>query len=222
MNFLAHIYLSGENELITIGNFFADGIRGKKYKQYPSEIQVGIKLHREIDTFTDAHPIFRQSTKRLHKAYSHYSGVIVDIFYDHYLAKNWRDYSNIPLEEYIQNFYKTLNENFEILPERFKKLTPFMIEDNWLLSYATIEGIQKVLNGMNRRTNGLSKMNEATKELVANYEDFENEGQFITASFEAGTYGRPSIYDEAYTEYEHADILTLLATEEWTSEETPE
>ena len=175
MNFLAHIYLSGENELITIGNFFADGIRGKKYKQYPSEIQVGIKLHREIDTFTDAHPFFRQSTKRLHKAYSHYSGVIVDIFYDHYLAKNWSDYSNIPLEEYIQNFYKTLNENFEILPERFKKLTPLMIEDNWLLSYANIEGIQKVLNGMNRRTNGLSKMNEATKELVANYEDFEND-----------------------------------------------
>lgn len=175
MNFLAHIYLSGDNKLLTIGNFAADGIRGKMYKQYPNEFQVGIKLHREIDTFTDAHPIFRQSTKRLHKAYGHYSGVIVDIFYDHFLAKNWSDYSYIPLERYIQDFYNTLNENLEILPERFKKLTPFMIQDNWLLSYASIQGIQKVLDGMNRRTKGRSKMNEATKELIANYEDFEKD-----------------------------------------------
>lgn len=197
MNFLAHIYLSGENKLITIGNFSADGIRGNKYKQYPNEIQVGIKLHREIDTFTDAHPVFRQSTKRLHKAYGHYSGVIVDIFYDHFLAKNWNDYSNIPLEKYIQDFYKTLNENFEILPERFKRLTPFMIKDNWLLSYATIEGIQKVLNGMNRRTKGRSKMNESTKELLANYEDFENDFKvFFRDLIEASEIKRKALIKE--------------------------
>lgn len=175
MNFLAHIYLSGENELITIGNFSADGIRGKKYTTYPKTMQIGILLHRFIDSYTDAHPIFRQSTKRLHKSYGHYSGVIVDIFYDHFLAKNWEDYSDKLLELYIQDFYKNLNRNFEIMPERFKKLSPFMIEDNWLLSYATIDGIQKVLNGMNRRTKYHSKMNEATKELKLYYDDFEND-----------------------------------------------
>ena len=120
MNFLAHIYLSGENKLVTIGNFVGDGVRGNKFKNYPKDVQIGIQLHREIDTFTDAHPIFRQSTKRLHKGYGHYSGVIVDIFYDHFLAKNWKVYSDVPLADYIQEFYKSLNENFIVLPPRFK------------------------------------------------------------------------------------------------------
>jgi len=175
MNFLAHIYLSGDNELLTLGNFSADGIRGKKYGMYPKAMQAGILLHRFIDTYTDAHPIFRQSTKRLHKGYGHYSGVIVDIFYDHFLAKNWKVYHNQSLDNYIEEFYENLTQNLELLPQRFQNLTPHMIEDNWLLSYATIEGIQKVLNGMNRRTKGRSKMNEATKELKLYYLEFEND-----------------------------------------------
>lgn len=175
MNFLAHIYLSGDNEFITIGNFIADGIRGKKYNKYPEDIQIGILLHREIDTFTDAHPIVRQSTKRLHENYSHYSGVIVDILYDHFLAKNWLKYSNIPLDKYVSDFYNSLNTNFEILPLRIQKLIPFMIADNWLLSYAEIEGIQRVLNGMNKRTKNISGMNSATVELKQYYSEFENE-----------------------------------------------
>lgn len=175
MNFLAHIYLSGDNELITIGNLVGDGVRGNKYKLYPTEIQIGIQLHRHIDTFTDAHPIFRQCTKRLHKGYGHYSGVIVDIFFDHYLAKNWTTYSDIPLADYINDFHKSLSKHIEILPPRFKRITPMMIEGNWLLSYATIEGIQTVLNGMNHRTEGRSKMNEATKELKEYYEAFETD-----------------------------------------------
>lgn len=181
MNFLAHIYLSGDNELITIGNLVGDGVRGNKYKLYPKEIQIGIQLHRHIDTFTDAHPIFRQCTKRLHKGYGHYSGVIVDIFFDHFLAKNWMMYSEIPLSEYVNDFYKSLSNNIEILPPRFKKITPLMIEGNWLLSYASIDGIQKVLNGMNHRTEGRSKMNEATKELEEYYEAFETD---FTAFFD--------------------------------------
>lgn len=175
MNFLAHIYLSGDHKLITIGNFVADGVRGNKYKLYPIEIQAGIQLHREIDTFTDAHPVFRKCTKRLHKGYSHYSGVIVDIFFDHFLAKNWKQYSDTPLGSFIDDFYKNLNAHLDILPPKFQRLTPIMIEGNWLLSYATIGGIQLVLNGMNKRTKGLSKMNEATKELKDFYEDFETD-----------------------------------------------
>ena len=175
MNFLAHIYLSGDNTLLTIGNFVADGIRGKKYTLYAPAMQAGILLHRAIDTFTDAHPTVRQSTKRLHKNYGHYSGVIVDIFYDHFLAKNWSAYSEIPLDVYVQSFYDALNVHYELLPEKFKALVPYMIEGNWLYSYRTLEGIQNVLNGMNRRTTYESKMNEATRELVAYYDDFEND-----------------------------------------------
>ncbi|WP_179352035.1 acyl carrier protein phosphodiesterase [Winogradskyella vidalii] len=181
MNYLAHIYLSGDHKMITIGNFVADGVRGNKYKLYPSEIQKGILLHRQIDTFTDAHPLFRQCTKRLHKGYSHYSGVIVDIFFDHFLAKNWTSYSNIALELYVANFYKSLTENIALLPPRFQELTPIMIKGNWLLSYAKIEGIQLVLNGMNNRTKGRSKMNKATRELKLHYDAFEND---FTAFFQ--------------------------------------
>ncbi len=175
MNFLAHIYLSGDNDMITIGNFIADGIKGKGHKKYPPDIQIGILLHREIDTFTDAHPTVRKSTKRLHKNYGHYSGVIIDILYDHFLAKNWALYSTQNLPDYIEDFYDTLRNNFEILPLRIQKLMPFMISDNWLLSYAEIDGIKRVLEGMNRRTQNKSKMNEATTELRKYYIEFEDE-----------------------------------------------
>ncbi|WP_027124857.1 ACP phosphodiesterase [Gelidibacter mesophilus] len=181
MNFLAHIYLSGDNELITIGNFMADGIKGKRYKSYPIDIQMGILLHREIDTFTDAHPTVRLSTKRLHENYGHYSGVIIDILYDHFLAKNWSQYSDIPLKIYTDDFYRSLKMHFEILPLRIQKMMPYMIDDNWLLNYANIEGIQKVLNGMNIRTKNISGMNRATEELKQFYDEFETE---FTSFFE--------------------------------------
>ncbi|KAB1070343.1 acyl carrier protein phosphodiesterase [Tamlana sp. s12] len=175
MNYLAHIYLSGENELVTIGNFIADGVKGKKYMQFPKEIQTGILLHRHIDTFTDAHPTVRLSTKRLHKKYGHYSGVIVDILYDHFLAKNWQQYSDTPLIEYTENFYNALEAHYDILPLNIQKLLPYMLTDNWLLSYASIEGISRVLDGMNRRTKNRSGMNEAVFELQEYYNEFEAE-----------------------------------------------
>ncbi len=175
MNFLAHIYLSGDNNLITIGNFIADGIKGKDYKAFSPQVQTGILLHRHIDTYTDAHKTVRLSTKRLHKKYGHYSGVIVDILYDHFLAKNWSNYSDIPLNEYVDNFYDSLEEHYDILPLRIQKMMPYMIADNWLLSYASINGITRVLEGMNRRTKNKSSMNEAIIELETFYEEFENE-----------------------------------------------
>lgn len=175
MNFLAHIYLSFGDPEITIGNFIADSIRGNKYKHLPMRVQHGILLHREIDTFTDSHKIPRQSSKRLHQHYSHYSRVIVDIFYDHFLAKNWKDYSSIPLETYVDNFYDLLEDHYTILPDGVKRMMPYMIADNWLYNYSKLEGIAKVLNGMNRRTHNRSKMNFAIIDLEEHYQAFENE-----------------------------------------------
>lgn len=175
MNFLAHIYLSRNNDNLKIGNFIADSIRGKKYLEYSLEIQKGIILHRHIDTFTDSHLTVKISKKRLHENYGHYSGVIVDILYDHFLAKNWSTYSDVPLDEYVKDFYELLEDNFEVLPLPVQKMLPFMTNDNWLLSYASIEGITKVLEGMNRRTKNRSKMNLAVVELQEFYVDFEKE-----------------------------------------------
>jgi acyl carrier protein phosphodiesterase len=181
MNFLAHIYLSFDDDEITIGNFIADSIRGNKYKHLPERMQKGIKLHRFIDSFTDAHPTVRQSTKRLHENYSHYSGVIVDIFYDHFLAKNWSSYSDVPLAIFVDNFYNLLEDNYVILPEHTKRMMPYMISDNWILNYAKMEGIGRVLNGVNRRTNNKSKMNFAILDLEQHYYEFEKE---FTSFFE--------------------------------------
>lgn len=175
MNFLAHIYLSGDHDLIKIGNFMADGIRGKHFESYPLEIQKGIILHRAIDTFTDAHPIFRQSTKKLHAKYHHYAGVIVDVFYDHFLAKNWNTYSDEKLHDFVERFYQSLRDNHINLSERTKQIMPFMIEHNWLVSYQTVEGINRILTQMDQRTKNESKMRFATNELSEFYSEFEGE-----------------------------------------------
>lgn len=175
MNFLAHIFLSGNNDLIKIGNFMADGIRGKHFDEFPTDVQKGIFLHRAIDTFTDTHPVFRNSTKKLHERYHHYAGVIVDVFYDHFLAKNWSKYSDENLEDFIDNFYFFLNENKAILTDRTINLMPYMIGQNWLLSYKTIDGIAKILTQMDSRTKNKSNMRFATEELKEYYTEFEHE-----------------------------------------------
>jgi acyl carrier protein phosphodiesterase len=175
MNFLAHIYLSGDNDLMKIGNFMADGIRGKNFDNFPMEIQKGIILHRAIDTFTDAHPIFRQSTKRLHSNYRYYSGIIVDIFYDHFLAKNWSYYSDEKLEDFTERFYQSLRDNYDSLNEKTQKMMPYLIEQNWLLSYQTIEGIAIILEKMDNRMEHDSNMRFSVTELRTFYAEYEQE-----------------------------------------------
>jgi len=175
MNFLAHIYLSGENDLLKIGNFMADSIRGHSYDDYPTEIRKGILLHRSIDSFTDMHPVYRQSKHRLHEKYGHYSGVIMDIFYDHYLAKNWKTYSDEKLEDYAEKFYTLLTNNQEVLTERAKGMLPYMIGRNWLVSYATIEGLEMIMFQMDHRTKNRVDMHESIVELKQYYTEFENE-----------------------------------------------
>ncbi|MFT5762285.1 MAG: acyl carrier protein phosphodiesterase [Polaribacter sp.] len=175
MNFLAHLYLSNNNTNILIGNFIADHIPGNNFTHFHPEIQIGILFHREIDTFTDAHKIVRKSKRRLHPRYRHYKGVIIDILYDHYLARNWSTYSEVPLEIFVQSVYTLLQDNFEILPKKTKQLLPFMIEYNWLYNYQYIKGIEKVLIGMNNRTKQKSQMHLAVEDLQNLHTEFEED-----------------------------------------------
>lgn len=158
-----------------IGNFMADSVKGSKFQMYPEGIQIGIKLHREIDRFTDTHDIVRRSKMRLNGKYGHYAGVIVDIYYDHFLAKNWSNSSSIPLDVYVDSVYELLKKNIEYLPTRTSNMLPYMIEFNWLFNYQFIEGIQRVLEGINQRTNNKSKMNYAIVDLKKHYQDFEQD-----------------------------------------------
>ena len=173
MNFLAHLYLSKNDTSIMIGNFIADHIQGNKYEGFSSEIQQGIFLHREIDTFTDAHEVVRKSKRRLHERYRHYDGVIIDIFYDYFLAKNWASYSEIPLELFTKSVYNLLDEIKLDLPIKSQQFINYMIEYNILFNYKYKDGIEKVLNGMNKRTKGKSQMNLAIEDLHSLEAEFE-------------------------------------------------
>ncbi|MGB5404519.1 ACP phosphodiesterase [Robiginitalea sp.] len=175
MNYLAHIYLSFGDPQLSLGNFIADRVRGKDYLNYPKRVQQGILLHRAIDTFTDSHTIPRVSSKRLHPRYHHYSGVIVDIYYDHFLARLWAEYSEVPLEDYTHNFYTLLKDNLDWLPRAIQHMSAYMIADNWLLNYRELEGLERVFQGMNRRTSMKSGMDTAVEELELHYSDFEAE-----------------------------------------------
>jgi acyl carrier protein phosphodiesterase len=175
LNFLAHLYLSQNNTNILIGNFIADHIRGNKYESFSKEIKKGIFLHRAIDTFTDAHKIVRKSKRRLHARYRHYDGVIIDIFYDYFLAKNWANYSEIPLAIYTDAIYHLFDEIKLDLPLKSQQFIKYMIEYNILFNYQYKDGIEKVLNGMNNRTKGKSQMNLAIEDLKILEKEFEED-----------------------------------------------
>ena len=172
MNFLAHAVLSFENPELMVGNFIADFVKGNDYLEYPEPIRKGILLHREIDQYTDQHPRVRISKSKLHDRYSHYSGVIVDMYYDHFLAANFFKFHSTDLRLFTQSVYDTMNTHQESLPEKASKMLYYMSKGNWLFSYATIPGIERALNGLSQRTKFNSGMEFAGESLRQNYRSF--------------------------------------------------
>ena len=152
MNFLAHIYLSGNNEEILVGNFIGDYVKGRDYLDYPSEISRGIMLHRKIDQFTDQHPVTKISRSHIIQYYRKYSGIVIDILYDYLLASNWESYCDVPLPHYVNNVFQILKKNYEIFPQGIKNWFPNFLRNNWLMSYSTLGGIEIILHRMSSRT----------------------------------------------------------------------
>lgn len=175
MNFLAHLYLSRHNDELMIGNFIADSVKGNAFNDYSPGISKGIVMHRAIDSFTDRHPVFLQSVRRLRPKYRKYAGVIIDIFYDHFLAKNWKHYSDISLEDFTKNVHELLHTNHTLLPVRSKQFFRYMRAHNIPMPYAETEGIRQVLTGMAHRAKFESHMEHATNELNEFYKEFEEE-----------------------------------------------
>ena len=173
MNFLAHIYLSNNNDRIKIGNFIADAVRNKNLPEYHQETQLGIKLHWAIDDFTDHHPVVKKSKELLYNEHGKYAAVLVDIFYDHYLAKNWSKYSQENLGDFVDNFYNLLQKNKADLPDRIQQMLPYMVRYNWLYNYQFLDGIEKVLGGMSRRASFKNRMNLGVVDLKKHYSTFE-------------------------------------------------
>ncbi len=159
-----------------VGNFIGDFVKGGNLsEQFGSEIVKGIELHREIDSFTDTHPIVRESKKKLQPKYHHYAPVIVDVFYDYFLAKYWTNYHPDSLADFAAQTYQIILDHDAVLPAEVKRLMPYMMKGNWLVNYSTLEGIQQALTGMSRRTKFDSKMNESVVELKEYHDDFKKE-----------------------------------------------
>lgn len=177
MNFLAHLYLSGKNEELIVGNFIADHVKGNNVFKYNEGIQKGIRLHREIDNFTDTHPVFLKSKYRLAGDYRKYAGVIVDMFYDHFLSANWKLYSDEGLESFVDRMHDIIVKRYPILPHRSQQFVAYMKKFNWLSGYGNIGGLSRALRGMANRTPFESKMEHAVKDLTGNYELFKEEFQ---------------------------------------------
>ncbi|CAN5167398.1 acyl carrier protein phosphodiesterase [soil metagenome] len=176
MNFLAHLYLSGNNQQVMVGNFIGDFVKGRDLVPvYGTGIANGVVLHRAIDDFTDHHTMVKQSKTRLWPTYRHYSAVIVDIFYDHFLAANWNSYSDESLDQYAARSYQIILDHQAILPEGVGPMLSYMMRGNWLVNYASIEGIQKALTGMSRRAKFESRMQEATTDLELHYDEFQSD-----------------------------------------------
>lgn len=175
MNHLAHLYLSQTQTDLLVGNFIADQVKGKKILAFSDGIQKGIEMHREIDRFTDEHSLVMESKKRLYNKYHKYSAVIVDMFYDHLLAKHWQDYSPISLSSFSQNCYRVLQSQEEVIPEQSKHILYYMKRDDWLFSYAQKEGLRKALKGLDSRAKFESNMSESVEDLYHHLDLFEGE-----------------------------------------------
>lgn len=188
MNFLAHVYLSGDNPKIMVGNFIGDFVKGGRLSErFEKDIARGIELHRAIDDFTDSHAVVMKSKERLRPKYRHYSPVIVDMFYDHILARHWNDYHPQPLPAFAEETYAIIRQHHDILPEAVKNMLPYMIQGNWLVNYARREGIQRALSGMAHRTTFDSKMEEATNDLEQHYDAFAKEFKIFFADLKKFT-----------------------------------
>lgn len=175
MNFLAHAFLSGDDPDILFGNLIADSIKGKMPDHYSGLISQGVKLHREIDSFTDNHSVVRKAVYDLRPAFGKFSGVVLDIYFDHFLALSWNRWSERDLTEYVMGVYKILIRRYLISPPRSKRILPFMIAQNWLGGYANFRDLERVFKGMSRRSAFESGMDRAVDHLELHHTKFQTD-----------------------------------------------
>ncbi len=179
MNFLAHLFLSGPVAAPAyaerlVGQFIADAVPGRQLEQYPPHVQAGIRLHRAIDAFTDQHPVVRRSTARLRAAgHGKYAGVVSDVFLDHFLARNFAAFSPEPLPAFARRVYGVLEIHQAGFPARVQQFLPHLVQHNWLLHYAELDGIHRSLGGLSRRASPGSGIETAGAELQRNYAGYE-------------------------------------------------
>lgn len=172
MNYLAHLLLSGNIEETITGNFVGDFVKGRldnvKYREVNPYFLNGLKLHRFIDSFTDGHSTVREAKRLVALKYGRISGIIIDIYFDYFLAKHFAQYSNEPLSMFSHRMYNLIERNKSYIPEAMVPMADTMIRQNWLESYETIDGIALTFRRMSRRMGYLEPIKSAAEELRIN------------------------------------------------------
>lgn len=185
MNILAHLILGWPNEGAIVGNFLADQVRGGRFEGLPEEVAFGVKMHRQIDVFTDAHPATRRSTARLRAHIGRFAPVAIDVVYDHFLARDFETYTKAvslqpPANElvgYVAFAENVLTESRHLFTPSTQGLFDAMVKHQWLTNYANWDGIERVLYGMSRRTKFPSRLEEAAESAFAELEWYEYDFQ---------------------------------------------
>ena len=173
MNFLAHAFLAGPADSDLIGGLIGDFVKGPLPAGLPAPIASGVALHRRIDSFAETHPAFRASRARVSPARRRVGGIMVDLFYDHFLAHQWPRYSPQPLEHFTAAAYAALAGRAEILPERLAQMLPRMQAEDWFASYRDIEVLGQVLDRMSaHRFSRANPLAGGVEELRADYAGF--------------------------------------------------
>ncbi len=172
MNYLGHLLVSGDDPLVITGNFMADAVKGRDLSTYAAGLQQGIRLHRRIDVYTDNHPITLTGRERLREHCGKYAGVALDVLYDHCIAATWNELHDEPLPRFTDRMYALLTANVQLMPERTRMMLPYMVRGNWLGTYATVEGVGRVLDGMSRRVPAGIRLRGAEHVLLQHYEEY--------------------------------------------------
>jgi acyl carrier protein phosphodiesterase len=173
MNYLAHLYLSEPTDDAWLGSLLGDFVKGRLDERYNVAITRAIALHRKIDTFTDAHPVVLRSKARISPARRRYAGIMVDMFYDHFLAKYWREFHDEPLGAFTAHVYAMLARQHANLPERLQRMAPYMAQGDWLGSYADVRSMHTALDRMGQRLTRENRLLNSADELVEHYAGLE-------------------------------------------------
>lgn len=174
MNFLAHAFLAGPDPADRLGGMLGDFVKGPLPAGLPLPIAAGVELHRRIDSFANTHPAFTSSRARVSPQRRRYAGIMIDLFYDHFLALHWENYSSEPLEDFSAGVYALMWAHAELMPPRLKEMFPFMQAQDWLSSYRSPEAVGGALDRMaEKRLTRPNSLAGSAEELGARYREFE-------------------------------------------------
>lgn len=151
MNFLAHLFLSCTDESLMVGNFLTDFLNKQETVALPKRFHAGVAFHRQIDTFTDRHPSVMEGVRILQPYHRKYASVVMDIFYDYFLIRNWSQFTEEPFPEFRQRVYRVLSEHLADMPQKIQPRVIKMVEGDWLASYGEIPGLLYAIKQLSKR-----------------------------------------------------------------------